>query len=125
VWDLPLRMLIATAFVLLITTVAEWLGPQLSGLLVPFPVFTIVLAAFTHQQAGTQQAAKLLRNIVLGTLASAAFFIVTSSVMSLLGPVPTYLIAWTAALTVSLMVYVISQRGLNHHEFQLASHDKP
>lgn len=125
VWDLPLRMVIATAFVLVITTFAELLGPQLSGLLAPFPVFTIVLAAFTHQQAGIPNATKLLRNIVLGTLASAAFFVATSSAMSALGAVPTYLIAWTAALTVSFVVYVLSQRGLNDYEHNLPTSYKP
>src|SRR5215470_476888 len=36
-WDLPLRMAVATAVVLLITAAARHLGPTLSGLLSPVP----------------------------------------------------------------------------------------
>src|SRR6266566_1815091 len=41
-WDTPLRMLVATAFVLGLTGAASILGPQLSGLLAPFPMFTTI-----------------------------------------------------------------------------------
>ena len=51
-WDLPLRMLAAAALVTILTAVADILGPQLSGLLAPFPVATAIVAAFTHQQRG-------------------------------------------------------------------------
>jgi len=40
-WDLPARILIATAFVLLLTESAPFLGPRLSGLLAPFPIYQI------------------------------------------------------------------------------------
>src|SRR5512142_2456766 len=49
-WDIPLRMVIATAFVVLITALAPALGPRLTGLLAPFPLFTATLAAFAQRQ---------------------------------------------------------------------------
>jgi hypothetical protein len=51
-WDLPVRAGCALGLVLALTTTAGWLGPQLSGLLAPFPVITTVLATFTHSQRG-------------------------------------------------------------------------
>jgi hypothetical protein len=51
-WDLPLRMIAAAALVFVLTTVAERLGPALTGLLTPFPVATAIIAAFTHTQRG-------------------------------------------------------------------------
>src|SRR6185369_9101853 len=38
-WDIPGRMVVATSFVLLLTGVASALGPHLSGLLTPVPIF--------------------------------------------------------------------------------------
>ena len=60
-WDLPLRAACALALVLTLTAVAGWLGPQLSGLLAPFPIIATVLATFTHVQRGTDELLRLLR----------------------------------------------------------------
>lgn len=51
-WDIPLRMIAAATLVVVLTSVAAWLGPSLSGLLTPFPLATALLAAFTHAQRG-------------------------------------------------------------------------
>lgn len=63
-WDLPLRMLTATAIVLAITAAAASLGPQWSGLLSPFPVFASVMAVFSHRQGGADSAQRLLRGVL-------------------------------------------------------------
>jgi hypothetical protein len=68
-WDIPVRMVTATAVVLLITTVAPILGSHLAGLLSPFPVFGAVLAVFTHQAHGPAGAARVLDGLQLGLLA--------------------------------------------------------
>ena len=47
-WDLPARMLVATVFVVVLTTIAPLLGARLAGLLAPFPLYGSVLAAFAH-----------------------------------------------------------------------------
>lgn len=75
-WDLPVRVLTATAFVLLLTGFAETLGPRLSGLVAPLPIFAGILAAFTHQQEGAVPASALARGVILGNYAFAAFFLV-------------------------------------------------
>jgi ethanolamine transporter EutH len=75
-WDLPARIGLATTFVIMLTTFANVLGPQLSGLISTFPIFGVIFAAFTHNQQGTQAASNLLRGIVLGSVSYAFFFLV-------------------------------------------------
>ena len=100
-WDLPARMVVATTFVILLTTFATALGPQLSGLLSPVPVFGIVLTTFAHRQQGAGAAMQVLRGIVLGSVAFAAFFVMVAAfVVSLATPV-AYALATAAAVTAS------------------------
>jgi hypothetical protein len=73
-WDLPLRAACAMTLVLSLTAIAGWLGPQLSGLLAPFPIIATVLAVFTHAQRGTGELVRLLRGMVSGFAAFALFF---------------------------------------------------
>jgi hypothetical protein len=72
-WDLPLRAGCALALVLALTAAAGWLGPQLSGLLAPFPIIASVLATFTHAQQGAEEALRLLRGLLTGFFAFALF----------------------------------------------------
>jgi hypothetical protein len=73
VWDLPLRATCALALVLTLTAVSGWLGPQLSGLLAPFPIIATVLATFTHAQRGPDELLRLLRGLLSGFGAFALF----------------------------------------------------
>ncbi|MCZ8548535.1 hypothetical protein OOJ09_30605 [Mesorhizobium qingshengii] len=81
-WDLPARMIVSTGFVFLITLSTRYLGPQLSGLVAPFPVFVLVLAMFTHHQRGAPAAANLLRGVIVGSFSFAAFFTVVALALS-------------------------------------------
>jgi hypothetical protein len=60
-WDLPLRMAASVVLVLLVTGLAAWLGPRLSGAITPFPIATTILLAFTHAQQGAPAAVGFLR----------------------------------------------------------------
>lgn len=75
-WDIPVRMLAATTVVVVITTLAPFLGSHLAGLLSPFPVFAAVLAIFTHHSHGPVGATQTLHGLVVGLLAPAVFFLV-------------------------------------------------
>ena len=100
-WDLPARMIAAAAFVVLLTTFANSLGARLSGLLTPFPLFTIVIAVFTHHQQGPAATAQLLRGVVLGGFAFATFFLLVAVLLPVTGMGWTYLAATTAALVLN------------------------
>jgi hypothetical protein len=62
-WDLPLRMASAVVLVLLVTGLAAWLGPRLSGAITPFPIATTILLAFTHAQRGAPAAVGFLAGV--------------------------------------------------------------
>ncbi|TDB64236.1 hypothetical protein EZE20_13935 [Arundinibacter roseus] len=64
-YDIPLRMVVATLFVLALTQAAERLGPTWSGLLTPFPIMTSILAVFTHVQQGSAATARIMYGLLL------------------------------------------------------------
>jgi uncharacterized membrane protein (GlpM family) len=84
-WDIPARMVVATVFVVLLTAVAPVLGPYLSGLLSPFPLFGAVLVVFVHRSEGATSAMKLLRGLLFGLFAPAGFFMALCALIEPLG----------------------------------------
>ena len=109
-WDLPARMFLAASFVILLTPFSNLLGPQLSGLLSPFPIFGVVLAAFTHAQQGPKAASTLLRGVVLGSVSYAVFFLVVGIWLTGAGILWTYLIASLVAIVSSGIFYFITKK---------------
>jgi hypothetical protein len=104
-WDIPARMLVAAAFVLLLTGSAPQLGPHLTGLLAPFPIFGTVLAVFTHAQAGKVEALRLLRGLLFGLLSFASFMLVAGALI-----VPAGIaLAFVAAIIATVIVQGASQ----------------
>jgi hypothetical protein len=75
-WDIPARMVVATALVLVLTAAAPILGARMSGVLATFPVFATVLAVFAHHSQGKAAAWQVLWGLLLGLFAFAGFFIV-------------------------------------------------
>ncbi len=98
VWDLPLRGACALVLVLALTTASGWLGPQLSGLLAPFPVITTVLATFTHTQRGAGDAVRLLRGMLSGFVAFALFCFTLTISLRASGVATAFLLATAVAL---------------------------
>lgn len=103
-WDLPLRMAVASTFVLLLTAIAPRLGPHLTGLLAPFPLYAAVLAAFAHQQQGPLPAARVLHGLLLGLFAFVAFFFTLAVALVPLGTGR----AFAAAILLALAVQGVS-----------------
>jgi hypothetical protein len=98
-WDLPLRIVLATALVLLLTGAAPAIGPRLSGLLSPFPVYAGVLAVFAHRRSPTA-AVEVLKGLLVGLFAFAAFFLVLALGLDRIGTGPAFLWAVTTAIVV-------------------------
>jgi hypothetical protein len=102
--DLPARMALATAVVLLITALAPRLGGRLSGLLATYPLFAAILAAFAHRLQGAAAAVSVLRGLLFGLFAFVAFCFVLG-----VGLVPLGIAgAFTAATAVALAVQALS-----------------
>jgi hypothetical protein len=111
-WDLPARALAALALVIAISAASGALGPDLSGLLAPFPIITSVLAVFTHAHGGVAQVRVLLRNFLVGFYGFAAFCFVLAASLDSLGGVAAFTIALVAALAVQTTLFALRSRRL-------------
>ncbi|MGH2865248.1 MAG: hypothetical protein ACRDJX_08370 [Solirubrobacteraceae bacterium] len=108
-WDLPLRAACAAALVLTLTAVAGWLGPQVSGLLAPFPIIATVMATFTHAQRGTEQLMRLLRGLLSGFGAFALFCFSLALLLRDLSTAESFLVATSLALLAQATVMTLSR----------------
>lgn len=99
-WDIPARMVVATALVLALTAAAATLGSRLSGLLATFPVYAGILAVFAHGQDGAGPATRALRGLLAGLFGFGAFFVVLAALIERTGT----LRAFAAALAVTLVL---------------------
>jgi uncharacterized membrane protein len=96
--EIFLRMAAATVLVLGLTGAAAWLGPSLTGLIAPFPVYSTILAAFTQRAEGGVAAARLLRGVVLGSFTFALFFFVLAGALQRFGTASAFGLASLAAV---------------------------
>ncbi|MCW3033941.1 MAG: hypothetical protein QOK19_1440 [Solirubrobacteraceae bacterium] len=108
-WDLPLRAACALALVLTLTAIAGWLGPQLSGLLAPFPIIATVLATFTHGQRGVDEMLRLVRGMVSGFVAFALFFFTLAVSLRGLGTGPAFALATAVALLAQALTFALTR----------------
>ena len=104
VWDLPLRMAGTLAVVLTVTSLAERLGPRLSGAFTPFPVALAVLLVFAHAQEGAPLAIRLLRGFLPAMWGFALFCLVVAVAMVPLGPGWAFLLALAVQMAVHGLV---------------------
>ena len=109
-WDLPARMLVATGFVVLLTGIAPALGPHLTGLIAPFPVFATILAAFAQRQSGPAAAVGVLHGLLLGLFSFAAFFLTLALLLVPLGVALAFVGAIVSALIVQGGSFWLMQR---------------
>lgn len=110
-WDIPARMLIAAVFVFALTESAGVLGPRLSGLLAPFPIYTSILAAFTHRLDGPVAAARFLHGVMLGLFSFCAFFLVLAVLLVPIGIALAFLMATITTLAMQGVSLWLLRRG--------------
>ena len=110
-WDLPARMVVATALVVAITGVAPLLGPQLTGLVTTYPVYASVLAVFAHAQRGAAAAIHVVRGLCFGLIAFASFFFAIGALIDRFGIVAAFAPAIAAALAVQGTSLAFLRRG--------------
>ena len=107
-WDLPVRMLAATLIVGALIGVAPVLGPRVTGLLSPFPVYAAILTVFAHRGQGAPAAIGVLRGLLAGLFGFVGFFVVVASSIERLGVAAAFVVATLLAVAVQLL----SLRGL-------------
>jgi len=99
-WDIPVRILIGTSFILGLTGIAPFIGPRLTGLLSTIPLYTAILTIFAQRLQGPASAASVLRGLLFGLFGFAGFYLVLAL---LLGNVPLGL-AFLAAILATLAI---------------------
>ena len=97
-WDIVLRMVITALVVGLLTAAAARLGPQLTGLISPWPVVVCIVGAFVHAHAGGTAARLVLKGALTGSIAFATFFVIVAGTITSLGKAGCYLLATAGAL---------------------------
>lgn len=97
-WDIPARIVVATAFLLALTAAAASLGPHLSGLLATLPIYASILASFNHHLLGPAQAVRFTRGLALGMFGFIAFFAVLEALLTITPLAVTFSAATLAAL---------------------------
>ncbi len=99
-WDLPARILLGTSIILLLTGIAPYIGPRLTGLLATFPLYISILAVFSQRQQGPNGPAHMLRGLLYGMFAFAGFFITLGLLIERLG------IGWAFSAAVVAALFV-------------------
>ena len=111
-WDIPLRMVVATGFVILITGLASRVGPHLAGLLSPFPFFTSTMAAFAQHQYGSVAAVSVLRGLLLGLFSFASFMFALSLLLIPAGVAAAFAAAVLAVVVLQAASLWLLRRGI-------------
>ena len=108
-WDLPARMVLATALVLTITNSAVLLGPRLAGLLATIPLYASILAGFGHTLASPAAAIDVWRGLLFGLFGFGAFYLMLALFLEPLG-VAAFAIAIVAAVLMQSVTLRIMRR---------------
>jgi hypothetical protein len=88
-WDVPLRMIVATSVVLILTTAASRLGPTLSGLFSP------------QRSEGADASIRVMMGGIVGSFAFALFFLIVGFGLTRLSIGATYTLASVSAIVVN------------------------
>jgi len=99
-WDIPARMIVATALVLGLTEIAPYAGPRLSGLLATYPVFAAVLTVFSHHARNAVAAIRVLRGLLTGLFAFTSFFAALALSLPRFGIAAGFALATLVALAI-------------------------
>lgn len=91
--DIPTRILIGTGFILLLTEIAPFIGPRLTGLLSTIPLYTTILTVFAHRLQGSMGAINVLRGLLFGMFAFVSFFFTLSILIEYAGVGLAFIVA--------------------------------
>ena len=109
-WDIPARMAVTTGFVLLLTGIASRLGPRLTGLITPFPLYAAALVVFTHALEGPAHAASVLRGLLVGLYCFTGFFFVLAVLLERVGMLAAFSAAIAATFAIQAGTLLLLRR---------------
>lgn len=100
-WDIPMRMIATALLVTIIIVSADFLPPELVGVVSSYPVIVTVVGAFTHARWGWQPAVKLIRGVSLSLLSFVAFFLTLGATIEHIGLIRAFMASALAGFFVS------------------------
>lgn len=109
-WDIPARMVVATTYVILLTSIAPHIGPHLTGLMSPFPLYAAILAVFAHQLEGPSPAVRVMNGLLVGLFGFASFFFVLSGLLPQMGMIVAFTTAIITVLTIQAVALWLLRR---------------
>lgn len=109
--DLPLRLVATAVLVLVLTGVADRLGPRVSGLLNAFPVLSTIVTAFTHAQYGSGPTIAFVGGFVRGIIGFGSFSFVLALTLVPFGLAWALVSASAAQVVVSGLLMPSSPRS--------------
>jgi hypothetical protein len=109
-WEIFLRMLVSTTIVLILTSVAALLGPQLSGLLTTFPIYASILSTFSQHFQSPIAAQRMLRGLMTGFFTFAVFFLIIAATIESWGIGFAFILALLVALLMHGVSFVLLRK---------------
>ena len=100
--ELPVRMAFTALLIVLLSLAADRFGPIAAGILSALPTLASVLAVSTHRRHGRDAVLGLLRGMVGGIVAFAAFCAIVGGLVDRAGPALAFVLATAAAVAVQL-----------------------
>lgn len=108
-YEIPLRMLVITIFVIVITYFANILGSTWSGILTPFPIITAVLAIFTHYTQGIAQVRKVIMGLFTGMFGFTTFLFLQAYLL----PVTSILNAFLLGFLADILLTFLTRKAMS------------
>ena len=105
--ELPVRVVTTAVLIVVITLAADRFGPVVAGVLSALPVLASVLAALTHRGHGPDALVELLRGMLVGLTAFAAFCVIVGGLVDRVG----ILTAFAAATAAAVGLQALAARG--------------
>ena len=109
-FEIPLRMLLITMFVVAITYFAHILGSTWSGILTPFPIITAVLLIFTHFTQGIVQVRTVIIGLFTGMFGFTTFLFLQAYFLPAIGIFYAFLWAFLIDIVITLLTRKIMLR---------------
>jgi len=106
-WDVPLRMAVGTAVVVLVTAAAPVLGAGTSGILAMLPIIGSILAVFAQRAGGAAHGIAIQRGILSGQIGTAAFLAVVGGSIEGVGIAVSFGIALLTVVLVQAGALVV------------------
>jgi hypothetical protein len=107
-YDLPLRMIATTTFVITITYFAKNMGPLWSGILTPIPVVTSVLGMFSHYTQGIDSTRTIFKGMMIGIYGFTAFLFLQAHLL----PITSIGISFIAGLMAQIFITASVNYGM-------------